>query len=176
VSAFPKADRALFDDEATTEMATLIEIVKTIRNMRQELGIQPGQRMNVAVIGSDGVCDAMVQELPGVKFTARAEIEVMARTTDRAKEIAAQRLVTARVGDRCILVFLDADVDHELTRLQKEIQEIDKEIVRAEQKLANADFVQKARPDLVVKEKEKLESWTVRRRDVKARMEALVKG
>jgi valyl-tRNA synthetase len=48
------------------------------------------------------------------------------------------------------------DKDAELARLEKEIQRIQKELPRIESKLSNVEFVDKAPPEVIAKEREKL--------------------
>jgi valyl-tRNA synthetase len=64
----------------------------------------------------------------------------------------------ALVGEMKILIPMAGliDKDAELARLEKEIQRIEKELPRIEGKLGNAAFVDKAPPEVIAKEREKL--------------------
>ncbi|MEY4718411.1 MAG: hypothetical protein RL563_1029, partial [Pseudomonadota bacterium] len=64
----------------------------------------------------------------------------------------------ALVGEMKILIPMAGliDKDAELARLEKEIQRIQKELPRIESKLSNVEFVDKAPPEVIAKEREKL--------------------
>jgi valyl-tRNA synthetase len=64
----------------------------------------------------------------------------------------------ALVGDMKILIPMAGLIDKaaELARLAKEIQRIENELPRIEGKLSNAAFVDKAPPEVIAKEREKL--------------------
>jgi valyl-tRNA synthetase len=174
VAPFPAADESRLDEDACATMRLLIDIVRAIRNKRAELEAPPGERIAAAALIGCTERAALDPELAGITFTARADVELVDPDSDRGRRLSGQRFVTARVGDRCLLVFPEADVDKEVDRLRKEIDTIDKEIYRAEGKLSNPKFVEKAPGDLVEQEKQKLETWTARRRDVKSRLESLI--
>jgi valyl-tRNA synthetase len=67
----------------------------------------------------------------------------------------------ALVGELKILIPMAGLIDKaaELTRLDKEIQRVEKELPRIEGKLNNPAFVDKAPPDVIAKEREKLAEY-----------------
>jgi valyl-tRNA synthetase len=64
---------------------------------------------------------------------------------------------TAVVGGMEIYLPLDESVnlDEERTRLSKEVSKIEVELARVQKKLANSDFISKAKAEVIQKEKEK---------------------
>jgi len=68
---------------------------------------------------------------------------------------------TALVGD--VEVFLPLkgliDLDEEEKRIQKEIAKLSEELTQVNRKLQNEDFLKKARPEAVEKEKEKARAY-----------------
>jgi valyl-tRNA synthetase len=51
------------------------------------------------------------------------------------------------------------DFGEEVRRLEKEMEKLSKDLTQAQRKLANEDFRQKAPPEVVAKEEEKVEVW-----------------
>ena len=51
------------------------------------------------------------------------------------------------------------DVEAERVRISKEIEKMRIEVTKSEGKLGNASFVDRAPPEVVVQEKERLEDW-----------------
>ncbi len=58
-------------------------------------------------------------------------------------------------------------------RYTREMATLDDEVVRAEKKLANENFVARAKPDVVAGEREKLDGYRRERERVRAALEAL---
>ncbi|WP_243444028.1 hypothetical protein [Asaia prunellae] len=52
------------------------------------------------------------------------------------------------------------DIGAEIQRLEKEIDRLGKEIEKVERKLGNADFVARAKPEVVEENRERLNSFT----------------
>ena len=61
------------------------------------------------------------------------------------------------------------DYDKEAQRLKKDMEKTEAEIERAEKKLANENFVSKAKPEVVQKEREKLEMYKENLKNLKER-------
>jgi valyl-tRNA synthetase len=51
------------------------------------------------------------------------------------------------------------DMDAEKARLDKELEKVSQEVMRARQKLGNEKFVANAKPEVVQKEKDRLTEW-----------------
>jgi len=54
------------------------------------------------------------------------------------------------------------DLEAEVARLKKELQQVEKELRRTEGKLRNPGFLKKAPPEIVAKEKARLEERTTK--------------
>ena len=65
------------------------------------------------------------------------------------------------------------DVDAEKTRLKKELEKIQSEIAKVEQKLANPNFAQKVPPAVLEEHKQRLAEWQNKAAHTKAALEAL---
>ncbi|MBX9609890.1 MAG: valine--tRNA ligase [Gammaproteobacteria bacterium] len=138
--------------EDETVCAWLKDFVLGVRRIRAEYDIEPSARLPVLV--QDG--SAAEQ---GWLVTTRRVIEQLARTQPIASAPATPGdAATALAGGMTILVPLAdlIDRDAELARIAKELERLEGDIARAEAKLANASFVERAPPAVVGKERDKL--------------------
>jgi valyl-tRNA synthetase len=65
------------------------------------------------------------------------------------------------------------DLDAERERLRRELESLEQQIARTQGLLSNDGFVAKARPDVVQRERDKLEALSASRRAVEERLTSL---
>ena len=65
------------------------------------------------------------------------------------------------------------DKEAETARLKKELDKIEGEIAKIEQKLANPNFTQKVPANVLAEHKQRLADWQAKREHVKAALAAL---
>lgn len=152
VARFPAADAAAFDEEAETEMAVLMDVVRAVRNLRAEAGAPPGKPVDAVVVASNSARGVIERNADAIKSLARvAEL----RLADRVPEADRGRYLSAHVPG--LDVYLDAaglvDIDKELSRIDSDLASIAKELARSEGKLANEQFVSRAPAEVVEKER-----------------------
>ncbi|MGE3845547.1 MAG: valine--tRNA ligase [Gammaproteobacteria bacterium] len=138
--------------EDETVCAWLKDFVLGVRRIRAEYDIEPSARLPVLVQ------DGSAAEQGWLAMTRRV-IEQLARTQPIAPAPAAPGdAATALAGGMTILVPLAdlIDRDAELARIAKELERLAGDITRAEAKLANASFVERAPAAVVAKERDKL--------------------
>jgi valyl-tRNA synthetase len=139
---WPKAGER--DLEAERAFETLQETITATRNLRAELGIPPQQEISVQV---DGPAAALVMEnLALFRFLGKAEASV-----GRPEKALAQ-------GTKEVTVYLqpEGDLTSFLERQRKRLAELEKAVAGAEAKLANPGFVERAKPEVVEAERERL--------------------
>jgi len=94
---------------------------------------------------------------PYIQALARlSDIEVVADVNAAANGQAAPIKV---VDDYRLLLKIEVDVDAERERLDKEIARLENEVRKAEGKLGNSSFVERAPPAVVAQEKERLNGF-----------------
>ena len=88
---------------------------------------------------------------------------------------AAKNTMTVRteLGDLFLPTEGLIDVEAEKSRLTKELQKIEAEISKVEQKLANPNFTQKVPPQVLQEHQQRLAEWQAKREQVKAALDAL---
>ena len=139
-------------DEAA--MQGIMEIIRTIRNLRAEMNVAAGKRTRLMLLPGEGWTDALkgadgyFRRLAGV-----SESEVIAdRAAITEKTVGA---VTA-AGELFIPLGDLVDFEKEIARLNKELANVQNEIARTNGKLNNQGFISKAPAALVENERAKL--------------------
>ncbi|OAI04465.1 valine--tRNA ligase [Methylomonas methanica] len=151
---YPESDSAAINTNAETQVQWAMDFILGIRRIRGEMNIAPGKPLNVLLQnGSAADRDYLKEGESYLLKLGRLESITWLAADDNTPESA-----IALVGDMKILIPMAGliDKDAELVRLEKEIQRIEKELPRIEGKLGNAAFVDKAPPEVIEKEREKL--------------------
>ena len=81
--------------------------------------------------------------------------------------------VHSEIGDLYLPQEGLRDIQAEKARLTKELEKIETEIAKAEQKLNNPNFTAKAPPQVLQEHQQRLAEWQVKRDRVKAALEGL---
>jgi valyl-tRNA synthetase len=129
------------DRAAAATFDALQRCVERLRNVRAQMGLQPKEPITLDVPGdlSAGVASALAHFAGG----SVERVAALGGTQEDA---------LAAVGAR-------APRDVLFERYRKDVQRLRNEVERLERKLGNAAFVAKAAPDVVAKEREKLEGY-----------------
>ncbi len=152
---WPEADDSLVNEAAEREMEWVMEFILGIRRIKGEMNIPPGRPVPVLLANvSEEDRRLLAANRPYLDFLARTESVEILEPGGTPPEAA-----TALVGEMEVLIPLAGLIDKEaeLKRLEKEIDRLRQETARAEKKLANPGFVEKAPEAVVRKEREKLE-------------------
>ncbi len=150
VSQFPKPDANWFDEDAEKKMAFIMDVTGAIRNVKADMGIPLTKKIKV-IVESSGEEKALLEEYPQyVKQLAFVEEISVSENVKRP-----QKSAVRVVGDSSIYIPLGdiIDFDKEKLRLQKELERLEKDLDRVNRKLSNKDFLTKAPPHVVEKEK-----------------------
>ncbi len=147
-----KAEYAFVGPEQ--QMEGIMEIIRTIRNLRAEMNVQPSKRTHVTLIPEAGWEETLALAEPYLQRLAGASDASILTKEDAETE----KIVSAVCAAGEIRIPLGDLVDFakEVARLEKEAANLQGEIARAEGKLSNQGFIAKAPAALVEQEKEKL--------------------
>ncbi|MCV6604115.1 MAG: valine--tRNA ligase, partial [Porticoccaceae bacterium] len=151
---FPKSEGSKRDQAAESDIEWLKQVIMGVRTIRGEMNIAPAKKL--AVYFNNG-SDTDLKRLQAnrqflIKLASLESITWLNPGDDKPLS------ATALAGELEILVPMAGliDKDAELARLQKEIDKTGKDFARVEGKLNNPNFVDKAPPAVVEKEKAKM--------------------
>ncbi|MBP3653392.1 MAG: valine--tRNA ligase [Clostridia bacterium] len=153
-ASWPEVDEKLNFAEEAAHFEGVMEVIRTIRNLRAEMNVAPAKRATLILKPHDGWKDALAAAEGYFKRLAGASgVEFIDAATANPEKSASA--VTAPCELFIPLGEL-VDIDKEIQRLTKDLKNVEGEIARANGKLNNAGFIAKAPAALVEKEKEKL--------------------
>jgi valyl-tRNA synthetase len=145
---FPVADETLLDENAERRVGSVREAIQALRRYRDEIGAPAGDRIGARIVTERS--ELYEQALPMISRLARFDLEI-------AEPDGALGEATIAIPDATVEVEVDAEAA--LAQREERIAKLRQEIERAEGKLANSGFVRKAPPELVQREREKLERF-----------------
>ena len=148
---YPVARHEKIDNDSIEWMTTLKTMVEECRKLRGEMNISPAEKVPLIMIGNEEkIIGFKSYLLPLAKLDS---IEIV----NSFEKIDAP---VALVGDFKLMLNIEIDVEAEKIRLQKEITRIVMEVKKAEGKLSNKAFIEKAPDEVVAQEKERLKIFT----------------
>ena len=139
-----------------TQMAGVMEVIRTIRNLRSEMNVAAGKRTRIMFLPKTGWDETLAHAEPYFKRLAGAsEVSML---TDAAE--VTEKTVSAVTATGTLYIPLGdlVDIDKEIARLGKERDQLLKDIARATGMLNNPGFVAKAPAALVEQERGRLEA------------------
>ncbi len=169
-ASYPQEDKAFINAPAEAEMALVMETITAIRNLRGEMNVPPASQVEVFLRSADA------PSLKGLERHRQA-VMLLSRLKDLHSNLEAVPAAAAKavVGQVEIFMPLAGVIDfaEEDRRLAKEMEKIGKELAQAQRKMANEDFLAKAPPEVVNKEKERLNSWSEKLAKLKTHRERI---
>ena len=155
ISSWPKYMEELNFDKDEKSMEIVMGAIRGVRNLRTQMNVPPSKRARITIVADDaGIfngCEKYFEKLAGASET------VVKSDVSGIDENAVNTVVEGAT----VYIPLDDLVDREkeLERLTKEKATLVSEIKRAEGKLSNAGFVDKAPEKVVNEEREKLSKY-----------------
>ncbi len=153
---WPEYEEGLVFAEDEQMMQGVMEIIRSIRNLRSEMNVAPSKRTRLMLLPAEGWAETLRGGDGYFRRLAGAEqVEIL---TDRNEvtEKTVSAVITA--GELFIPLGDLVDFEKEVARLTKELENLKKETARSEGMLKNPGFLSKAPAHLVQAEKDKLEA------------------
>lgn len=170
VTPWPEAGE--IDDELETEMALFMETIRAIRNARAEYEVEPGKRIT-AMIAAGPHYNAFARQRDILARLARVDPEHLLIAA--SLPIKPEKVVSLVVGNVEIYLPLAGMVDlgAERERLGQNLTEVETQIARTKELLANENFTAKAPAHIVEREQNKLTDLQERMTKLRERIEHL---
>ena len=158
-----KSEWPLYDDklnfpEDEEKMELIMDAIRGIRNIRNEMNIHPSKEANVVIrVTNDKTRGVLEEGIDYIKNLARvAEIKFI-EDMDKIPE----KAMTAVITGAEIYLPLEGllDFEKEIKRLEKEKKNLEAELNRVNKKLSNEGFLKKAPYEVVEKEKDKKKDY-----------------
>lgn len=155
-------------DEDVEKISILREAIRGIRNAKAEMDIEPFRKSKLYLLTDDDTRAEVYDELKD-HFANLANCTAIERIPDR--DAVSDDVISVVVEKAELFLPMKdlVDYDKEAQRLKKDMEKTEAEIERAEKKLANENFVSKAKPEVVQKERDKLETHKENLKNLKER-------
>jgi len=146
-----------WEQDCIRDFSTLQEIVRAIRNIRAEKNVKPGLRIP-AIIAAGDFSDTLENEIQSLATLAKLEESKL--EIHRQLDGKPEQHIALVVGSIEIYLPLSGfvNIEEERARLEKDLTEAGNQIARLEKLLAGP-FAEKAPPEIVQNEREKLENF-----------------
>ncbi|MEH6908538.1 valine--tRNA ligase [Neobacillus drentensis] len=168
---WPEVNSALSDDQAAQEMKLLVEMIRSVRNIRAEVNTPMSKKIKMLVKAKD---ETILKSLEN----NRSYIERFCNPEELQMGIALEtpdKAMTAVITGIEIILPLEGliNIDEEIARLEKEFDRLNKEVDRVQKKLSNEGFMKKAPESVVAEERAKENDYREKRAIVEARIKEL---
>jgi len=164
LQAYPQSQPQKIDAASDAWVTLLKQAVDACRSLRGEMNISPAQRVPLIAAGNT---DTLRVYAPYLKALAKlSDVEVVAELPEADAPV-------ALAGDFRLMLKIEIDVAAEKERLGKEIARLQGEIAKAQAKLGNAGFVDRAPAAVVEQEKERLNGFTATLEKLQAQLAKL---
>ncbi|MDS1141881.1 valine--tRNA ligase [Pusillimonas sp. SM2304] len=147
IQPYPRPDNSLLNEQAEAQIAELKAQVEAVRALRGEMGLSPAQRVPLI---AQGQRDVLAQNSP--YLTALAKLDSV-DIVDQLPDVGAPVQI---VGSTQLMLHVEIDAEAERLRLGKEVERLQNEIAKANSKLSNASFVERAPAAVVEQEKNRI--------------------
>jgi valyl-tRNA synthetase len=155
VATYPFADDKAFAPEAERVMDSVIEVVRSIRNVRAQYKVKPSKWIEARVYTGE-LLSGLITQANIIETLAKARpLTILGR---QERESIKDRDLVSVLKEAEVIVPLAGMVDRlaEGKRLIKESEEIKEKIAQLDTRLRDEDFLSKAPAQVVEKEKQRL--------------------
>ena len=172
VASYPRGDEAALDAGAERDWTLIQEIVRGIRNARNEANVE-APRWIAATIAAGSKATVVEQQRAAISRLARVapdKLEIVEALPEKPQNTTAFVAGTAEVY---LPLAGMVDLAEERARLAKELERAEAEVARRQAKLANANFVNRAPANIVQGERDLLHTAEVTAAKLREQVSAL---
>ncbi|KIO50157.1 valine--tRNA ligase [Nitrosospira sp. NpAV] len=162
---YPKTDPANISEDAIKHIHALKEMINACRTLRGEMNLSPALRVPLLAAGDRQTLAAFSPYL--VALAKLSGVEIMQDGLPHAEA------PVAIVGEFRLMLKIEVDIAAERERLAREMTRIEGETTKAQIKLANANFVERAPAKVVEQEKERLATFNATLEKLKEQLQKL---
>jgi valyl-tRNA synthetase len=147
LAPYPRVDAAQRHPDSVARVLLLKELVNACRALRGEMNLSPAQRVPLVIEGDATVIGALAPYISALGKLSEVSAVAALPEADAPVQL---------VGALRLMLVVEIDKDEERARLAREIARIQNEITKAQGKLANSSFVDRAPAAVVQQEQARL--------------------
>ena len=173
VAAYPTVHPEQMDEKAAEEMEFLMDFIRSVRTVRNEMNTPLSKPINIIAKVSDAAHYAVLKENESYIARFSNPEEFVYGEDVEAPSDAVTSVIT---GAEIYLPLAGLiNIEDEIARLEKEVEKLQQEVDRVEKKLSNEKFVAKAPAAVVEAERAKGTDYQTQREAVLERIATLKK-
>jgi valyl-tRNA synthetase len=167
LAPYPQAEPAWNAPEIEAGMDALIQVVTRVRALRTEMGLPPKAKLDLHLAAQDpGAGRLLAEQEPLIRFLTRVESIAWGAPPEGARR---DLVAGVEVG---VAVEAQEMGEEERRRLQKELEKLETEIARSEERLGNEQFLAKAPANVVETGRARLAEMRERRESLRSSLGA----
>jgi len=171
IAGWPEGTGEGSDSEAESQLSALIELIGTVRQLRNEYKVPVAASVEIELANESGeLSAALVAE--GHALERLAKVSAVRRDVNGARCAGAHAVLRSGVELFLPLAGL-IDVDRERARLREELDRLDGQLAAAEARLSNESFVSRAPEPVIQRERDKARNFRDQRDRLAAKLDAL---
>jgi valyl-tRNA synthetase len=156
IAPYPVVDKKYFDLKAEAEINSIMEIVRSVRNVRAQYKVESAHWIEAKIYTTAAKRGAVSKYADAVKSLARAN-PVSFLAGEPVEKTGDNVLMLHLAGATVVIPMASMfDLDAERKRIEKELEQTQNEVGRLEARLKDEAFLTKAPPAVVEKERQRL--------------------
>jgi len=164
LASYPRCQPEKIDEAAEREIDTAKGVVNAARNLRSELKTQSQYSVPPSFYITGTPSSATTSAFSAL--VRQSDLKMVEKLPDSESPVAV-------LGQHRLMLHVEMDPVAERARLQKEISRLEGEIARANAKLSNPNFVERAPAAVVAQEKERLATFLATLEQLKVQLDKL---
>ncbi len=168
MTSWPDIAEYPWNEAAVRDMEAVMEVIRSVRNLRAEMGVPPSRRARLLLRPLAGSGNLMAGAAYMERLAGASAVELLAGDPPEGTAAAVSAYAEAYMPLNELI-----DMGKERVRLNKELESAKSEADRLRAKLSNPGFTGKAPANVVEAEKQRLKTAETMLETVKARLEAL---
>ena len=170
LESWPQVQKNFINQNIENDMATLMDIVSSIRNLRSQWNIKRHQTINCLFATRDEQAQLIEKNTDTLKILLKIDnLEIR----DSIEEVKDAAFGIVKKIKFCLPLGNLIDITEEKKRILAQIEEQKKASTGINKRLQNENFVKKAPKDVVAKEKERLESLEAKTKELETTIKNL---
>ncbi|MGD9677350.1 MAG: valine--tRNA ligase [Vulcanibacillus sp.] len=171
VAKWPEYNESFHNPKAEKEMTLLMDVIRSVRNIRAEVNVPLSKKIKIIIIPTN-------HENQQILTTGNSYITRFCNPEDLLISLEINppdKAISAVLTGAVVYLPLAGliDIEQEINRLNKELETLNYEVERIQNKLSNKSFVEKAPEKVIEVEKEKEKDYMDKREKVLARIKDL---
>jgi len=166
---YPIAQLEKIDESSEKWVKELKQLIDACRNLRGEMQISPAIKVPLIVQGNEELLKAYTPYLLSLAKLSNVVIDSTGTLIDEKATLAPVVII----NNHRLLLEVEVDIAAEKIRLGKEISRLESEIAKANAKLSNQSFVDRAPPEVVAQEKQRMSDFNTLLEKLRIQLERL---